>query len=145
VTIEKPSELLEFMEIPLVLAQAIVAIPAEVIKVRLASTNNQKLLIDAQRDLLATQRAYVGALRDLRTDATGTTETDGRKLALPASEVGVGRAFQRQPGPDAERKIGDTCTLFCAGSRCTRDACMITAASACQGQELNQCLRVHFP
>ena len=38
ITIEKPSELVEFMEIPLVLTQALVKIPAEVIKVRLAST-----------------------------------------------------------------------------------------------------------
>ena len=40
ITIEKPSEVLSFVEIPLRVAQAVVQIPAEIIKVRVAAIDN---------------------------------------------------------------------------------------------------------
>lgn len=144
VTIEKPSELLEFMEIPLVLAQALVAIPAEILKVRVASTNNQKLLIDAQRELLATQRAYVGTLRDLRAGSAGGAGTDGLRSAALRGTSGTPRALQQIP-PDPMSEIRDACTMFCRGSRCIVDVCINTATSKCQDQELSICLPAQFP
>lgn len=120
ITIEKPSELVEFMEIPLVLAQAIVKIPAEVIKVRLASTSNQKLLIDAQRELLATQRAYAYTLRDLRDKAAQDTQsTLSGNRNLSTSGLNNSSRFRAQniaaPGPGVAEAVTTICSVKCRG------------------------------
>jgi hypothetical protein len=131
ITIEKPSELVEFMEIPLVLAQAIVKVPAEVIKVRLASTKNETLLIDAQRELLATQREYNNTLKSMREKAAekaGVTRSGAFSLA---------RAFD-QLGPDRRKEIDDACKIVCP--TCELQACRATAISKCQGQDVQTCL-----
>ena len=66
VSIKKPSELLAFSEFPLKVAQAIVAVPSELIKVRIASTNNRERLINAQIQLIATQKAYAEEMEKLQ-------------------------------------------------------------------------------
>jgi hypothetical protein len=148
VTIEKPSELLEFMEIPLLLTQAIVKVPAEIIKVRLASTNNQKLLIDAQTELLATQRAYANTLQDMQAKAAARAAAGevNRSLRLAPGNAALGtpRALQ-QVDPTRAAEISNTCSLVCTPPGCSQATCEAIAASACRGQELQSCLPPLLP
>jgi hypothetical protein len=58
VTIDKPSELAEFVDIPLQAVQAAFAIPAQMVQVRINRANNEERLIRAQSALIATVRNY---------------------------------------------------------------------------------------
>jgi len=58
VAIDKGSELQGFVTIPLAAAKAIVAVPAQIIKVRIADVNNQTALLNAQGALIAQLAAY---------------------------------------------------------------------------------------
>jgi hypothetical protein len=139
ITIEKPSELVEFMEVPLVLVQALVKIPAEVVKVRLASTSNQKLLLDTQRELLATQRDYFKTVKELQEKAA---KNAGMSLALPlrAGEApsGIMRALSQQLDASRAREVDEVCRLVCP--TCTSETCRSTAEAQCGGQEIQLCL-----
>jgi hypothetical protein len=144
ITIEKPSELLEFMEIPLVLAQALVKVPAELLKVRVASTKNEQLLMDAQRELLATQRAYANTLSQMRATATQSSSSVQRSLP-PGNTDGVAGAFRSQPDPAKARAADAACQLLCTGANCTVEMCKVIAAERCEGQELSTCLPPLLP
>jgi len=52
VTVEKGSEALGFVAIPLVVAKAIVDVPAQIVKVRLTDTKNETALLNAQIALM---------------------------------------------------------------------------------------------
>lgn len=52
VTVDKKSELAGFVSIPLVVAQAIVDVPTQIVQVRIADTDNQIALLNAQSQLL---------------------------------------------------------------------------------------------
>lgn len=81
ITIEKPSEALSFVEIPLRVVQAVTQIPAEIIKVRVAAINNEKEIAVAQAGLIQTQRATAEAVESLR--STGSVApTDGTRAFL---------------------------------------------------------------
>lgn len=58
VRIDKKSELLGFVSIPLVLAQAIVDVPSQIIKFRIGDTNKRAELIDAQGQLINAISSY---------------------------------------------------------------------------------------
>jgi hypothetical protein len=139
ITIEKPSELVEFMEIPLVLAQAIVKIPAEVVKLRLASTSNQKLLIDAQRDLLATQRDYFNTVKELQDKAAVAAAAGGQALPLRSAQIqsNIARALD-QINPTRRQMIDALCGVNCP--TCTLEVCRSIAETRCPGPELQACL-----
>src|SRR3546814_3040445 len=49
VDISKPSEVLEIVSLPVEILKAIVAIPAELIQLKIDTTNQEKNLIDAQK------------------------------------------------------------------------------------------------
>lgn len=58
VAIKKDSELASFVSIPLAVAKAIVEVPAQIIKIRIADTNNQIALLNAQGALITQIAAY---------------------------------------------------------------------------------------
>jgi len=60
VIIDKPSELATAVEIPLRIVEVVVAIPAQIVKVRINSTNNRAQIIAAQQKLLEVQAQRKG-------------------------------------------------------------------------------------
>ena len=58
VTADRPSELAEFIDIPLQAVQAVFAIPAQIVQVRINRANNEERLIRAQAALIQTMRNY---------------------------------------------------------------------------------------
>jgi hypothetical protein len=63
VHIEKPSELLAFFEIPLAVAKAIAAVPAELLQVKIDYSSKEKQLADAQKAQLEATQALLNAQR----------------------------------------------------------------------------------
>jgi hypothetical protein len=58
VAVNKKSELVGFVSIPLVVAQAITSIPQEIVTLRISDTNNQAALINAQNSLVQAVATY---------------------------------------------------------------------------------------
>jgi hypothetical protein len=73
VAIDKDSEAVGFVQIPLVAAQAIVDIPGQIIKFRLADTQSHAALIQAQGNLLNAIASYNSAISQTATSAAGAT------------------------------------------------------------------------
>lgn len=64
VCIAKTSELLEISKLPLVVVQSIVALPTEIVELRLKSASNDAALLAAQQRLIDAQLNYLNALTD---------------------------------------------------------------------------------
>jgi len=137
--IEKPSEALEFVEIPLRVVQAIVKVPAEILKVRIAATDNQKKLIDAQKELILNQRAAIEAAKTLRSsgaavDPSGTVRSAGTPQL----------SFRDAPVTDADLMCDQMCRPKLDKSGCAQN-CRAFAASCSSTSSspaaLNACLR----
>lgn len=75
VSIDKKSELLGFVSIPLVLAQAIVDVPARIIQLRISDANKRADLIDAQGKLINAIGSYNNYVQQGR---SGTGASDAR-------------------------------------------------------------------
>ena len=76
VCIYKASELLSAVNIPLQVVQSIVALPTEVIQVKINNTDNQKQLVMAEDQLIKTQTSYLQFLNDpAQASYTGSTPT----------------------------------------------------------------------
>jgi hypothetical protein len=58
VSINKGSELLGFVSIPIVVAKAIVSVPAQIVQFRILDTQNQTRLLNAQGELIQAVAAY---------------------------------------------------------------------------------------
>lgn len=58
VTIDKGSELVGFVSIPLAVAKAMVDVPGQIVKLRITDTNNQIALLDAQSKLIQSIASY---------------------------------------------------------------------------------------
>jgi hypothetical protein len=88
IAIEKPSEVLGFVEIPLRVVQAVIAIPAQIVKVRIKAVNNEQAIADAQAGLIQNQAALAN-LRSGLLDPTGagigTRALPIRAAPLPGS------------------------------------------------------------
>jgi hypothetical protein len=88
VCIYKKSELLEFVQIPLYVAQSIVLLPTRIIQVRIDQTNSQRALVQAEDELIKTQLHYLNVLRE------------GKDPSAPGE---ISKVLQkRQPGKDQE-------------------------------------------
>src|SRR3546814_1557053 len=61
VDISKTSEVLEIVSLPVEILKAIVAIPAELIQLKIDTTNQEKNLIDAQKAHIETQLKLIEA------------------------------------------------------------------------------------
>jgi len=76
VTIKKPSEAAAFVDLPLRLAQAIIEIPGQIIRVRVQAVNNTQAVIDAQNQLIYNEQQYQTQLAAMRSAAvTGVPQT----------------------------------------------------------------------
>jgi len=75
VCILKQSELEQFASIPLQVVQGIVALPANVIQVRIWDVNNDAVLIAAQNRLIAEQVSYLEKLGKFKLDTMAQAPT----------------------------------------------------------------------
>jgi hypothetical protein len=71
VAIDKNSELVGFVSIPLAAAKAIVDVPAQIIKIRIADIGNQTALLNAQGALIAQIAAYEALVNARQGTANG--------------------------------------------------------------------------
>jgi hypothetical protein len=68
VHIEKPSEVLGFMEIPLAIAKAITSVPAEILQFKIDYSTKQQSLSEAKKTQLEAAQALIDAQRQNPTD-----------------------------------------------------------------------------
>ncbi len=66
VHIDKPSEALGFMEIPVAIAKAIASVPADLIQLRINYSNKEKDLADARKSELEAKQALIEVLKKLK-------------------------------------------------------------------------------
>lgn len=81
VSINKTSELAGFVRIPLAVAKAVVAVPAQIIKFRIADATNQTALLNAQGQLANT-------LAQIRRDNAAQTDASAPRSSRTATFVG---------------------------------------------------------
>lgn len=83
VQIDKGSELNELATLPITLAQLVVSLPAEIIRLRIANTTSQAQLVEAQQNLLNSLMALEEAekLRGATDDEIEQNENSGRTLS----------------------------------------------------------------
>lgn len=93
VSVKKPSELAAFVEIPLAVVSAAVALPGTIVKLKINDANNQERLIRAQTELIAVRRSHQ---KDL--DALVKRHGPSSVAGLPLSPSGLGEfdRFVRQ-------------------------------------------------
>jgi hypothetical protein len=137
VTIKKPSEALVVADLTLKLAQTIVAIPAQIISVRVQAVNNRKALIDAQNQLIYNEIQYQNALAaknktgsgviPVTSNLSGTNNLSGPE---PGGAVDIA-AFCSHPGMKA----------LCSGPKF--DRCRQQSASS--DAEFRKCLSADGP
>jgi hypothetical protein len=94
VCIYKKSELKGFIEIPLYLAQSIVALPATIVQVRIDQTNSHQAIVAAEEQLIKTQLHH---LKVLRGEASAGPGTANRPQRVPGTETWA--PGERQPLP----------------------------------------------
>lgn len=87
VCVFKKSELLEAANIPLQVVQSVVALPTEVIQIRINQTNNQASLVRAETELIKTQREYIEFLRNPEATKPSADGRPGTFTNTPASKV----------------------------------------------------------
>lgn len=107
VNIKKSSELVNFVSIPLQIAQSIAALPAAVIQVKINDTNQRGQVIAAQAALLQEQTNYLKAQADFakQTGAPGPLARSG--------EIGAGAIASADQSPVRQTSF-DQCLPECA-------------------------------
>jgi hypothetical protein len=65
VSVKKNSEIAAFVEIPLAIVSAVVAMPGTIVKLKINDANNQRALIQAQTELIATRRQHRNDVENL--------------------------------------------------------------------------------
>jgi hypothetical protein len=93
VSIDKKSELVGFVRIPLAVAKAVVGVPAQILQIRIADTRNQTALINAQGELANT-------LAQIKRDNSAQGEGGGPRSAASREGQFVGSCMNA--GGDAE-------------------------------------------
>jgi hypothetical protein len=101
VAVDKGSEAVGFVQIPLVAVQAIVAVPTQIIKIRLADTQSHAALIQAQGNLLNAVASYNAMVAKGNT----TGSTPGGKSADVSSGEFVGACVNAGGNPDTCAKL----------------------------------------
>lgn len=113
VTVDKPSELAEFVDIPLQAVQAVFAIPAQVVQVKINRTNNEERLIKAQAALIQTIRNY-------KLDAQPQSlplndETFTRFNAVDPNRFANKTALPSFSDPTFSDRAAEVCAQHCGG------------------------------
>jgi hypothetical protein len=83
VCVKKGSELLAVSYIPLQVVQSIVALPGEILKVRINDTNNQAALVKTEKELLRVQREQIAFLKN----EAATTAPESFREQKPAADL----------------------------------------------------------
>jgi hypothetical protein len=106
VCIYKKSELQEFVSIPLYVAQSVVALPAQIARVRINQTNNQREIIEAEEELIKTQLHHLKVLR-----GEADPGSPGNAAHDPNTAVGDENTQPptRKPLPEATAKAFEIC------------------------------------
>ena len=65
ISVKKPSEAAAFVEIPLAIVSAVVAVPGLIVKLKINDANNQERLIRAQTELISVRRQHKDAIDGL--------------------------------------------------------------------------------
>ena len=97
VCVHKTSELLEVSSIPLEIAKGIVAIPGNVIQLKLESTNNDKRIIDAEHQLIKIQESHAKALKSEEHPAVEPPAPPGGAGDAAATENKVTKTYGSFP------------------------------------------------
>jgi hypothetical protein len=87
INITKGSELVGFVSIPLYIAQSIVALPAQIVQVRINQDNRRAQLIDARKKLIDAETAL---LRLQQEQAAASGQANGNNPAAKANVFGAG-------------------------------------------------------
>jgi hypothetical protein len=115
IKIEKGSELVGVVSIPLQIAQSIAALPANIIQVRINNTNNQGKLIEAQTALIKEKENTLKALETYeKTKATASPE------ALAAQQRMSTRSSANY---EAQANLQNICLANCLESDPTKPRC----------------------
>ncbi|HEY1544322.1 MAG TPA: hypothetical protein VGG01_18125 [Xanthobacteraceae bacterium] len=88
VCVAKTSELQGFVEIPLAISKAIVAVPASIVSVQIGRAQDQQNLIQAQQQLYNFQQAYLQTLAGQRPGAPGSVPAVTKPTAIDTSNFG---------------------------------------------------------
>jgi|GEM_PF-3375782 len=118
VTIDKTSELNEFSRIPLVVAQAIVAIPGQIVTLRIQDASREEKLIQANANLIDAQRQYVERLDALR---AAQKASEGRAGSIPSR--GDAAAIRSEAVNPLADKAMETFIDACIGNGSSFDEC----------------------
>ena len=130
VEIKKGSELQNFVEIPLTLAQKIVGLPAEIVQLRIDQTTKRAELIDAQTRLINARKSLNQTLNPAGSDQTAEPSSPARRSASAVTYESCFADCQAFSSRD-ETSCRRSCT------------CQVN----CQGQENSEACRTHceFP
>lgn len=85
VSVKKPSEAAAFVEIPLAVVSAVVALPGTIMKLKINDANNMERLIKAQTELIAVRRQHLDSIESLGNSKFGPAALSG----LPISPSGL--------------------------------------------------------
>jgi hypothetical protein len=92
IEIKKKSELVGFVSIPLYIAQSIVALPAQIIQVKIDQTDNRAKLIRAKENLIKAETALLELQKSQAGAAGKTTNAGGRANFSEDNGTTVSRA-----------------------------------------------------
>lgn len=138
VVVDKPSELAAFVEIPLRIVEVAVAIPAQVVKVRINNTNNRAAIIATQQRLLDVQTKRKDLEEQLR-EKLERTASNGVPVVFPRSApVTDGRSGERFSDPIFRDRAEERCGQHCNANR-SRLGDPAQCAKVCL-QRAQQCL-----
>jgi hypothetical protein len=99
VSIDKKSELVGFVRIPLAVAKAVVGVPAQILQIRIADTRNQTALLNAQGELANT-------LSKIRQDnAKGAGDALGTRSAVSREGQFVGSCMNAGGDPESCQRL----------------------------------------
>jgi hypothetical protein len=87
--VSKRSELLSAVEIPLEVVRSIVALPTQVLQVRIDEVTKSNELLRAQTDLIKLQRQYISYILDPKADKPTSTQKASTNPALPTPPAAV--------------------------------------------------------
>jgi hypothetical protein len=132
VTIEKGSELVNFVTIPLQVARSIAALPSAIIKVNVDQNNNRTQLIEAQDKLIKQLDALQKAKTDLGKLTPAAAEGASRSASNQqfsrglASSSGIGQCTEQCQGSTG--KSAANCQKWC---RCQIETCRVGSQESC--------------
>ncbi|MDX2155977.1 MAG: hypothetical protein SFW09_05630 [Hyphomicrobiaceae bacterium] len=101
VCVYKKSELVEAVKIPLVVVQSVVALPANIIQVRIDQTLGQASLVTAQNEVIKTQQRLMQQLAGQAPGASGKAPEGAARSAAAKGVSSLSGAYFENESPNA--------------------------------------------